>query len=86
MFEGKMFFGVTGTPIRYTAFVNKAFADAEPVPFTFAKRTTKSFTAILIEPASYRGINSLRIPNLRLLSSESSTMLSVLAAHLRFRD
>jgi hypothetical protein len=43
MFDGKIFFAVTGTPIRNTALVNSAFADAEPVPFTFAKRTTKSF-------------------------------------------
>jgi hypothetical protein len=42
MFDGKIFFGVTGTPRRNIAFVNRAFADAEPVPLTFAKRTTKS--------------------------------------------
>src|SRR5205823_2545048 len=47
MFDGKMFFGVTGTPIRNTALVNSAFADAEPVPFTFAKRTTKSLILLL---------------------------------------
>ena len=47
MFDGKIFFGVTGTPIRKTAFVNRAFADAEPVPFTFAKRTTKSLILLL---------------------------------------
>ena len=42
MFEGKIFFGVTGTPIRKTAFVKSAFALAEPVPLTLAKRITKS--------------------------------------------
>jgi hypothetical protein len=44
MFEGKIFFGVTGIPILNIALVKSAFADADPVPFTFAKRTTKSLT------------------------------------------
>src|SRR4051812_10565813 len=48
MFDGKIFFGVTGTPSRKMAFVKSAFADAEPVPFTFANRTTKSFTLWLL--------------------------------------
>jgi hypothetical protein len=48
MFDGNMFFGVTGTPMRKTALVNKALADAEPVPLTFANRTTKSFILILV--------------------------------------
>ena len=43
MFEGKIFFGVTKTPILKIAFANNKFAEAEPVPLTFAKRTTKSF-------------------------------------------
>lgn len=47
MFDGKIFFGVAGTPIRNTARVKSAFAEAEPVPFTLAKRTTKSL--ILVE-------------------------------------
>ena len=47
MLDGKMFFGVTGTPRRNIAFVNRAFADADPVPFTFAKRTTKSLILTL---------------------------------------
>jgi hypothetical protein len=44
MFEGKMFFGVTGTPIRKIAFVKSALALADPVPLTLANLTTKSFT------------------------------------------
>jgi hypothetical protein len=44
MLDGKIFFGVTGTPILKIALVKSAFAEAEPVPFTFAKRTTKSLT------------------------------------------
>ena len=47
MFDGNIFFGVTGTPIRKTALVNKALADADPVPFTFANLTTKSFIGII---------------------------------------
>jgi hypothetical protein len=43
MLEGKIFFAVTGIPIRKTALVNSAFADADPVPFTLANLTTKSF-------------------------------------------
>jgi hypothetical protein len=46
MFEGKIFFGVTGTPMRKIALVKSAFAEAEPVPFTFANLTTKSFILI----------------------------------------
>jgi hypothetical protein len=49
MLDGNMFFGVTGTPILNTALVNKAFADAEPVPFTLANLTTKSLTGISYE-------------------------------------
>src|SRR3954468_23812059 len=44
--EGKIFFGVTGIPILKIAFVNKKFALADPVPFTLAKRITKSFTLL----------------------------------------
>ena len=54
MFDGKIFFGVTGTPIRNTALVNSAFADAEPVPFTFANLITKSF---IFMPLSYYHCN-----------------------------
>ena len=46
LFDGKMFFGVTGMSIRNTALVNKALADAEPVPLTLANLTTKSLTFI----------------------------------------
>ena len=46
MLDGKIFFGVTGIPIRKIALVKKALADAEPVPLTFAKRITKSFIDI----------------------------------------
>jgi hypothetical protein len=42
MLEGKIFLGVTGIPILKIAFVNKKLALAEPVPFTLAKRITKS--------------------------------------------
>ncbi len=49
MFDGKMFFGVTGTPILKIAFVNSAFADAEPVPFTFANLITKSLIIIVVK-------------------------------------
>src|SRR5215204_5037589 len=46
MFDGKMFFGVTGMPILKIAFVKSAFALAEPVPLTLANLTTKSFIFI----------------------------------------
>src|SRR4051812_33392097 len=56
MLDGKIFFGVTGTPMRKTAFVNKAFADAEPVPLTFAKRITKSLIFIYFDLSNVRTV------------------------------
>lgn len=47
MFDGKMFLGLAATPIRSTDRANKAFAEAEPEPFTFANLTTKSLTAAM---------------------------------------
>jgi hypothetical protein len=46
--EGKIFLGVTGIPIRNMALAKRKLALAEPVPFTLAKRTTKSFTLLFI--------------------------------------
>ena len=43
MFEGKIFFGLTGIPILKTALANIWLALAEPEPFTFANLITKSF-------------------------------------------
>ena len=57
MLDGKMFFGVTGTPIRKIALVNKALADAEPVPLTFANLTTKSFIFIQIIPGPSQNLD-----------------------------
>ena len=45
MFEGKMFLGAMGTPIRRIDFANSRFALADPDPLTLANRITKSFTA-----------------------------------------
>jgi hypothetical protein len=44
MFEGKMFRGATGIPIRRIALANSRLADAEPEPLTLANLTTKSLT------------------------------------------
>src|SRR5687768_10963265 len=44
MLEGNIFLADTGTPILKMDFANKVFALADPVPLTFANRTTKSFT------------------------------------------
>ena len=41
--EGKIFFGVTGTPILKMALQKSKLALADPVPFTLANLTTKSF-------------------------------------------
>src|SRR5687767_6073899 len=48
MFDGKMFRGDTGTPMRRIERANSSFADAEPEPFTFANLTTKSLTAWML--------------------------------------
>ena len=42
IFDGKIFFGLTGIPIRNTALANKLFALAEPVPLTLANLITNS--------------------------------------------
>ena len=49
MLEGKIFLGVAGTPILKTDLANIRLALAEPVPFTLAKRTVKSFIFIAVE-------------------------------------
>src|SRR3989344_8769766 len=54
MFEGKIFLDVTGIPILKIAFVKRKFALADPVPFTFANLTTKSFIL------SFFAISSIR--------------------------
>lgn len=76
MFDGKIFFGVTGTPIRKTALVNSALADAEPVPLTLANLITKSliFTYSLFFSS-------------QAIGSQSSTLLpsgSMIQANLPF--
>src|SRR5258708_23201141 len=47
MFDGKMFFGLTGTPMRNTVFANMVFALADPEPFTVANLQTKSLTPLM---------------------------------------
>ena len=42
MFDGKMLRVAIGTPMRKSALATMPFALAEPEPFTFAKRMTKS--------------------------------------------
>src|SRR5262245_12347144 len=44
MFDGKMFLPETGMPIRKIACINSPLAEAEPVPFTVAILSAKSFT------------------------------------------
>ena len=54
MFEGKMLRVATGMPIRNIDFANILFALAEPEPFTFAKRMTKSLYVVM--PRNYRAV------------------------------
>src|SRR6187549_3202826 len=49
MLDGKIFLADTGTHILKMALANIVFALAEPVPFTLANRTTKSFTPPLTD-------------------------------------
>src|SRR5687767_14515296 len=46
MFDGNTFFPDTGMPIRKIACISRPFALAEPVPFTVAMRSAKSFTRL----------------------------------------
>src|SRR4029079_12821758 len=48
MFDGKILRGEIGTPIRRMARPNSSLALAEPEPLTLAKRTTKSFTLLIV--------------------------------------
>src|ERR1700682_3854377 len=48
MFDGKMFLGDTGMPMRRKLFANSSFAQAEPEPLTLANLTTKSFNASIL--------------------------------------
>src|SRR5665213_1295692 len=48
MFEGKRFFPDTGIPMRKIACINRLFALADPVPFTLASFTEKSFTRTVV--------------------------------------
>jgi hypothetical protein len=52
MFDGKMFRGETGTPMRRIERAKSSFADAEPEPLTFANLTTKSLTAAIFFTSS----------------------------------
>ena len=45
---GKMFRGLTGTPMRRIALANNSFAEAEPEPFTLANLMTKSLMADMV--------------------------------------
>jgi hypothetical protein len=47
MFDGKMFFGLTGIPIRNSDFAKIVLAEAEPDPFTVANLTTKSLMPLI---------------------------------------
>src|SRR6202789_599244 len=44
MFDGKMFRGAIGAPMRRIDRANRRLARADPEPLTLAKRMTKSFT------------------------------------------
>src|SRR5215216_2149283 len=45
MFDGKIFRGETGMPMRKIERAKSSLAEAEPEPFTLANLTTKSLTA-----------------------------------------
>src|SRR5882672_2669907 len=56
MFEGKMLRGLTGTPMRRTAFAKSSLAEAEPEPFTLANLTTKALTDSMRFTIGSRGL------------------------------
>src|SRR5215470_12241025 len=47
MLEGKMFFGLTGMPMRNSVLAKMPLADAEPEPLTVANFTTKSLIPLI---------------------------------------
>jgi hypothetical protein len=47
MLDGKMFFGLTGMPMRNSVLAKMPLALAEPEPFTVANFTTKSLTPLM---------------------------------------
>src|SRR5262245_48431983 len=47
MFEGKMFLGLTGMPMRNSVLANIVLAEAEPEPFTVANLMTKSLVPLI---------------------------------------
>jgi hypothetical protein len=54
MLEGKMFFGLTGMPMRNRVLAKMPLALAEPEPLTVANFTTKSLIPLIYELASLR--------------------------------
>jgi hypothetical protein len=55
MFDGKMFFPVTGIPIRKMACIRMALALAEPVPFTVPILKAKSLIPLIRSSVRRRG-------------------------------
>src|SRR5215813_3631948 len=51
MLEGKMFFGLTASPMRNNVLAKMVLALAEPEPLTVANFTTKSLMPLMSEPA-----------------------------------
>src|SRR5829696_5315057 len=47
MLDGKMFFGLTGMPMRNSVLANMPLALAEPEPLTVANFTTKSLMPLI---------------------------------------
>src|SRR5262245_40625536 len=55
MLEGKMFFGLTGMPMRNSVLAKMPLAEAEPEPLTVANFTTKSLMPLISRNASFQG-------------------------------
>src|SRR5262245_9392030 len=56
MLEGKMFFGLTGIPMRNSVLAKMPLALAEPEPLTVANFTTKSLMPLISGVASCNGV------------------------------
>src|SRR5262245_30203098 len=75
MFDGKMFFGLTGMPMRNTVLANIVFALADPEPFTVANLQTKSLTPLMFNTLRVSGdigivVGEARLRRLRLRKEE----------------
>ena len=67
MFDGKMFFALTGTPMRNNDLAQRRFALAEPDPLTLANFSTKSFGTLSSGMYLLLFILCLGIPKTELL-------------------